>query len=103
MRGTQLRWACGRARAIELQVDMIAQRLGMDPLQLRLKNILREGDLNAIGDSVVSIGLEECLQKNAAEIGWGTPKAKNGAVIAKSPTSDISGAHVLFNEDGSAR
>jgi carbon-monoxide dehydrogenase large subunit len=111
MRGTQLRGlgVPEGAWAIESQVDMIAERLGMDPLQLRMKNILREGDLNAIGDSVTSIGLEECLQKVAAEIGWGTPKAKNVgrgiAVIAKSPTthSSISGAHVLFNEDGSAQ
>ena len=78
-------------------------------LELRRKNILREGDLNAIGDSVQSIGLAECLEKVAAEIGWGKPKAKNVgrglAVIAKSPTthSSISGAHVLFNEDGSAQ
>src|SRR4029079_18326395 len=88
---------------------MIVEGLGMDPHQLRIKNILRDGDLNAIGDSVTSIGLEECLQKVAAEIGWGPPKPKNVgrglAVIAKSPTthSSISGAHVLFNEDGSAQ
>jgi carbon-monoxide dehydrogenase large subunit len=78
-------------------------------LKLRLKNILGEGDINSIGDSVQSIGLRECLEKVAAEIGWGKPKAKNVgrglAVIAKSPTthSSISGAHVLFNEDGSAQ
>ena len=95
--------------AIESQMDMIADRLGMDPLELRLKNILREGDINSIGDAVQSIGLRECLEKVAVEIGWGKPKAKNVgrglAVIAKSPTthSSISGAHVLFNEDGSAQ
>ena len=111
MRGTQLRGlgVPEGAWAIESQVDMIAHRLGIDPLQLRLKNILREGDLNAIGDRVQSIGLEECLVKVAAEIDWAKPKAKNVgrglAVIAKSPTthSSISGAHVLFNEDGSAQ
>ena len=48
----------------------------MDPLELRLKNILREGDINSIGDAVQSIGLHECLEKVAAEIGWGKPKAK---------------------------
>jgi len=47
--------------------------------------------------------------KVAAEIDWAKPKPKNVgrglAVIAKSPTthSSISGAHVLFNEDGSAQ
>jgi len=111
VRGTQLRGlgVPEGAWAIESQTDMIADRLGMDPLDLRLKNILREGDINSIGDAVQSIGLLECLEKVAAEIGWGKPKAKNVgrglAVIAKSPTthSSISGAHVLFNEDGSAQ
>ena len=111
VRGTQLRGlgVPEGAWAIESQMDMIADRLGMDPLELRRKNILREGDINSIGDAVQSIGLQECLEKVAAEIGWGKPKAKNVgrglAVIAKSPTthSSISGAHVLFNEDGSAQ
>lgn len=111
IRGTQLRGlgVPEGSWAIESQVDMIAERLGIDPLELRLKNILHEGDINAIGDVVQSIGLQECLEKVASEIGWGQPKAKNVgrglAVIAKSPTthSSISGAHVLFNEDGSAQ
>ena len=111
VRGTQLRGlgVPEGAWAIESQMDIIAERLGIDPLELRRKNILREGDTNSIGDAVQSIGLQECLEKVAAEIGWGKPKAKNVgrglAVIAKSPTthSSISGAHVLFNEDGSAQ
>jgi carbon-monoxide dehydrogenase large subunit len=111
IRGTQLRGlgVPEGAWAIESQMDMIAERLGMDSLELRLKNILREGDINAIGDAVQSIGLRECLEKVAAEIGWGKPKPSNVgrglAVIAKSPTthSSISGAHVQFNEDGSAQ
>ncbi len=111
IRGTQLRGlgVPEGAWAIESQMDMIAERLGVDSLELRLKNILHEGDINAIGDAVQSIGLRECLEKVAAEIGWGKPKpSKVGrglAVIAKSPTthSSISGAHVQFNEDGSAQ
>lgn len=111
IRGTQLRGlgVPEGAWAIESQMDMIAERLGMDPLELRLKNILKEGDVNSIGDVVQSIGLKECLQKVATEIGWGNPKEKNIgrglAVIAKSPTthSSISSAYVQFNEDGSAQ
>src|ERR671919_997308 len=93
IRGTQLRGlgVPEGSWAIESQVDMIAEKLGIDPLELRLKNILHEGDINAIGDVVQSIGLQECLEKVAAEIGWGKPKAKNigrgPGVIAKSPTT----------------
>ncbi|MFQ5852653.1 MAG: xanthine dehydrogenase family protein molybdopterin-binding subunit [Candidatus Binatia bacterium] len=111
IRGTQLRglgvpegtWA------IESQMDMIAERLGLDPLEFRMKNLLDEGDINSIGDVVHSIGLKECLRKAAEAIGWGKPKEENVGrglvVIAKSPTtqSSISGAYVQFNEDGSAQ
>jgi CO/xanthine dehydrogenase Mo-binding subunit len=111
VRGTQLRGlgVPEGAFAIESQMDMIAERLKIDPLDLRLKNILQDGDINSIGDVVQSIGLRECLEKVAAEIDWRKPKDKNIgrglAVIAKSPTthSSISGAHVQFNEDGSAQ
>jgi len=111
VRGTQLRGlgVPEGAWAIESQLDMIAERVQMDPLELRLKNILREGDVNAIDDVVHSIGLEECLQQVAHEIGWGKAREKNVgrglAVIAKSPTthSSISSAYVQFNEDGSAQ
>jgi CO/xanthine dehydrogenase Mo-binding subunit len=111
VRGTQLRGlgVPEGAFAIESQMDMIAERLKIDPLELRLKNILQDGDINSIGDVVQSIGLRECLEKVAAEIDWRKPKDKNIgrglAVIAKSPTthSSISGAHVQFNEDGSAQ
>ncbi|MCY4489330.1 MAG: xanthine dehydrogenase family protein molybdopterin-binding subunit [Deltaproteobacteria bacterium] len=111
MRGTQLRGlgVPEGAFAIESQLDMIAERLGIDPLELRLKNILEEGDINSIDDVVRSIGLRECLERVAESIGWGTPKPPNVgrglAVIAKSPTthSSISSAYVQFNEDGSAQ
>jgi len=111
IRGTQLRGlgVPEGAWAIESQTDMIAERLGLDPLEFRMKNILDEGDINSIGDVVHSIGLRECLRRAAEEISWGKSKEKNIgrglAVVAKSPTthSSISGAYVQFNEDGSAQ
>ena len=111
IRGAQLRGlgVPEAAWAIESQMDMIAETLGVDPYDLRMKNMLDEGDTNPIGDVVHSIGLKECLRKAADAIGWGKPKEKNVgrglAVIAKSPTthSSISGAYVQFNEDGSAQ
>ncbi len=111
MRGAQLRGlgVPEGAWAIESQMDMIAERLGVDPFELRMKNVLDEGDTNSLGDVVHSIGLKECLRKVADAVNWGKPKEKNIgrglAVIAKSPTthSSISGAYLHFNEDGSVQ
>lgn len=95
--------------AIESQMDVIAHQLGMDPLELRLKNALDEGDLSSVGDVVQSIGLKQCLREAAEAIDWGKPKARNVgrglALLSKSPTTrgSISGAYVHFHEDGSAQ
>lgn len=56
--------------ALESQLDIIAADLNIDPLELRLRNILREGDISATGQKAVGVGLEECLRKAAAAIGW---------------------------------
>lgn len=56
--------------AIESHVDMLAEKLGMDPLEIRLKNLLKENDINAIGERMQSVGSEECLKKAAGYLGW---------------------------------
>ena len=56
--------------AYETHTDALARQLGMDPLEFRLRNILKEGDENATGQKTHSIGLRECLEKAAAAIGW---------------------------------
>ena len=41
--------AAQTAFAAERMMDRLAEKLGMDPLELRLKNALRQGDRNAAG------------------------------------------------------
>ncbi len=57
--------------AIESQVNMIAEKLGLDPVEIRLKNLLKEGDVNANGQIVHSTGARQCLEKVAEFIEWG--------------------------------
>jgi len=68
--------------AIESQMDMIAEKLGLDPLEVRKKNFLKEGDVNNTGEIVHSIGARQCLEKVAEcmkEDGYGkTQKEVNG-------------------------
>ena len=58
------------AWAYESQMDEIAKRLGIDPVELRLKNVLHEGDVNPVGIPVHSVGVEECVRQAAKGIGW---------------------------------
>lgn len=64
--------------AIESHMDMLAEKLGMDPVEFREKNILREGDTNVTGEIVHSIGAAGCLDKVAEWIGWGKKPEQPG-------------------------
>jgi len=57
--------------AVEQQMDIIAEKLGIDPIRLRMKNILEEGEENPIGEITESIGVKECLDKVSKWIEWG--------------------------------
>lgn len=57
---------------IERQMDMIAQKLGMDPYALRMKNMLRPGSRTISGEMIydTSGSPMDCLEAVAKEIGW---------------------------------
>ena len=57
--------------AVEQQMDIIAEKLGIDPIEIRKKNFLKEGEKNCLGQTTHSIGAEECLNKVAEWIEWG--------------------------------
>src|SRR5690606_7005522 len=54
--------------AYESQMDDIARRLGLDPVAIRQKNLVREDDVFVTGDRLVSIGLDRCLTGAAEAI-----------------------------------
>lgn len=57
--------------AAESHMDEIAKKLGVDPVELRLLNILRPGELMATSQVVdEACGLEECVKKARDESGW---------------------------------
>ena len=47
--------------ANESQMDLIARRLGMDPVAFRRKNLMHDGDLSPIGHAVPHIKSDEIL------------------------------------------
>jgi CO/xanthine dehydrogenase Mo-binding subunit len=57
--------------AAESQMDEIAKKLNIDPLDLRLMNMLRPGTLTATSQMVdEGCGLEECVTRAAKESDW---------------------------------
>jgi CO/xanthine dehydrogenase Mo-binding subunit len=56
--------------AIEQQMDRLAEELNIDAVEIRKKNILREGDKDVSGQTTVAIGVGGCLDKVAKAIEW---------------------------------
>ncbi len=89
----------------ESQIDIIADKLGIDPLEMRLKNALEEGSISATGEVMHSVGLKECLQRAADAIGWDEKRPPNrgrgiGCLTKMSVPFLPSSAFVKINEDG---
>ncbi len=100
------------AWAYDTQLDMIAARMRMDPLELRMKNLLVDGDTVMTGEVVTDCHYRELLGRAAEGIGWdpgeaprrvgNTVRAKGLSCIIKSTvTPSTSTASVKLNEDGS--
>ncbi len=93
------------AFAGECQMDVVAQRLGMDPMQFRMKNLLQEGDENPLGSVYSGIKASETLEAAVSASGYGEPKPENvgrGIAMGDRPTAGgESHASVTFEADGS--
>jgi CO/xanthine dehydrogenase Mo-binding subunit len=93
--------------AYESQMDIIAEALGLDPLEFRLKNLLEKGEIYTPGDTPVDADLKAGLLRAAKDIGWNGKKKPNRgqglAVCMKDGggTYKVSSAAVKMNADGS--
>ncbi|MBM12284.1 MAG: hypothetical protein CL759_09445 [Chloroflexi bacterium] len=63
--------------AVESHMDMVAQELGMDAHEFRLKNVMRDGDASPIGRHWRRIKAEETLMAAAEATGVGKPMPPN--------------------------
>ena len=61
----------------ETQMNKLAEKLGMDPVEIRLKNVLREGSLLSTQTPLPGgpVSLPQVVQKCADEFGWGKSTA----------------------------
>ncbi len=68
--------------AFESQMDCIARELGMDPADLRVKNLVHQGDENALGIAFEDVKAPETLQAALDASGYRSPKpAPHGSVV----------------------
>ena len=117
--------------AVERHMEKIARELGLDPIEFRLKNTLRQGELQPFStawsegreprpERIETCALEECVRQGKAAIGWdqkfnnpewhqvpGAPHLRRGIGVAlvmqgtAIPYLDMGGASIKMNDDGS--
>ncbi len=77
--------ACGAMRghgtvnvrfAFESQLDELAAKIGMDPAEIRQRNLLQPPCVTVNGLRVQSYGLPECIEKAVERSGWQQRKGK---------------------------
>ena len=117
--------------AVDRHIENIARELGLDPISFRLKNALREGELQPFStawsegrepspETIETCGLETCVAQGSAVVGWdqkyanadwheipGSPHLRRGIGVAMVmqgtaiPYLDMGGASIKINDDGS--
>lgn len=97
---------------IEQCVDELAEKIGIDKVEFRLRNVVQAGDILATGMVMHPTGIKECIQKVAKAIDWGKPsqpgaphrnRGKGIALMWKAPAMSPnpgSSATIKLNEDG---
>lgn len=92
--------------AVESQMDEAARRLGIDGLEIRLRNIPPRGTTLIPGDTPVDGDWAAGLRKAAELVGWDTPlppgRGRGVAIGIKSPApATVSQSVVRMHHDGS--
>jgi CO/xanthine dehydrogenase Mo-binding subunit len=92
--------------ANESQMDLVAKKLGMDPIRFREKNFMHDGDIDPTGEEFSYIKTDETLKKALDDSGYQKPKAKNVgrgiALIQWTPAGGIGTVAISLDEKGAA-
>ncbi|KAB3532088.1 xanthine dehydrogenase family protein molybdopterin-binding subunit [Alkaliphilus serpentinus] len=103
--------------AIEQNMDILAEMLGITPIEVRRINGLRPGGSNATGQIVEVCGLQDCLEDVVDKLGWEReekkPSSKPNIYIGRGiscgfkapsmPNNVASSAIIRINEDGTCQ
>src|SRR4029077_6435395 len=54
----------------ESHVDLIAREMGIDPLELRMRNAVADGEINGTGERVRESRVSDALQTARRELRW---------------------------------
>ena len=85
--------------ASERCMDALAAELGIDALELRLRNLLREGDTYCTGETMHDVQFERCLRAAAGAVEWEAGTAGKGLCVLLKGMQTPSRAAVAIEAD----
>ena len=71
------------AWALEQMMDALAEAVGLDPVQLRLKNIPAVSQAREGNPAYTTTGFKECLEQGAAAFGWEKARRETGSTAGQ--------------------
>ncbi len=90
--------------ALEQHMDELAAALGIDPVELRRRNLIEEGSVTATGQVLEQIAMKETLEKAVELIGYGQELPEDEAIGVACGWwpcfAANAGAYVKLNPDG---
>jgi CO/xanthine dehydrogenase Mo-binding subunit len=87
--------------ARERTMDLLADKLGMDPLELRMKNLLKDGDKYCTGETMHDVHFERLLRGAADAVAYSESRKNKGlCVMLKGMQTPSRAAIAVEAEDG---
>lgn len=89
--------------AVETMMDIAAEKLGLDPVEIRLRNATHSGDVTAHGWKIESCGFTECIEAATKKAGWKERRGntKTGAGLGLGCMIHVAGRRVWTDFSGS--
>lgn len=90
--------------AMESMMDILAEKLKMDPIDFRLRNLVRKGDITIHGWSIRTDGLKECLETVRQRSQWDQKRSQLPAHqgLGAACCIHVSGSRGYGDYDGSS-
>ena len=88
--------------AVESQMDELADRLGLHPLELRRRNVTEPGDVNPQGFVITSCAMADCLDAVADDVARDVPPARPGWMrgVGYAGMFHVGGGARIYRSDG---
>jgi xanthine dehydrogenase molybdenum-binding subunit len=87
--------------AIESSLDQLAEKAGIDPLEIRRRNANEPGEITPQNFKITSCGMKECIDEVEKRLDWKGKKGKhNGRGVGMASLIHVGGGARVYKSDG---